>query len=60
MPLMPMVMLLIILAPLAALGWLAYWGYANQRLWVMALIPGLAEATAGVESTGSAYRYARA
>ena len=39
---MPIVMLLIILVPLAALSWLAYWGYTNQHLWVMALVPGLA------------------
>ena len=42
MPLMTIVMLLIVLVPLAALGWLSYWGYTNQQVWVMALIPGLA------------------
>ena len=41
MPLMPMVMVLIVLVLLATVGWLAYWGYSNQHLWVMALIPGL-------------------
>jgi hypothetical protein len=40
MPLMTIVMLLIVLVPLAALGWLSYWGYTNQHLWVMALIRG--------------------
>ena len=60
MPLMPMVMLLVVLVLLATVGWLAYWGYSNQHFWVMALIPGPGEATVGVESTGSAYRYARA
>ena len=41
MPLMPMVMLLVALVLLATVGWLAYWGYVNQHLWGMALIPGL-------------------
>ena len=41
MPLTPIVMLLIILAPLATVGWLAYWGYVNQQVWVMALVLGL-------------------
>ena len=41
MPPMPIVMLLVVLVLLAAVGWLAYWGHVNQRLWVMAFIPGL-------------------
>ena len=41
MPLMPIVMLLMVGVVLATVGWLTYWGYANQHLWLMALIPGL-------------------
>ena len=41
MPLMPIVIILAILVLLATVGWLPYWGYVNQHLWVMALIPGL-------------------
>ena len=41
LPLMPMVMLLVFLVLLATVGWLAYWGYVNQQVWLMALIPGL-------------------
>ena len=41
MPLMPIVMLLVVVVLLATAGWLAYWGYTNQHLWVMALISGL-------------------
>ena len=42
MPLMPMVMLLVVVVLLATVGWLAYWGYVNQQVWLMSLIPGLA------------------
>ena len=41
MPLMPIVIILAILILLATVGWLAYWGYVNQQVWLMALIPGL-------------------
>jgi hypothetical protein len=39
---MPIVTILVILVLLAAVCWLAYWGYVNQQVWLMALIPGLA------------------
>jgi uncharacterized membrane protein (UPF0136 family) len=42
MLLMRIVMVLIVLALLATVGGLAYWGYVNQQVWLMALIPGLA------------------
>ena len=41
MSLMPVVTLLVVVVLLATVGWLAYWDYVNQHLWVMALIPGL-------------------
>ncbi len=42
MPLMPIVMVVVILVLLVTVGWLAYWGYTHQHIWLMALIPGLA------------------
>ena len=41
MPLMPVVTLLVVVVLLATVGWLAYWGYVNQQVWLRALIPGL-------------------
>jgi hypothetical protein len=42
MRLMPVVTIIVILVLLAAVCWLAYWGYTHQHVWLMALIPGLA------------------
>ncbi len=42
MRLMPIVTVVVVLVLLVTVGWLAFWGYTNHHVWLIALIPGLA------------------